>query len=232
MKMNVKYLSWILVPGFLLLVFSCTHEPDIIGANPPIIPNNCNPDTVYFNPEIMPLLLSSCAVSGCHTSDAGGDAFPITDYASIIDKVKPGKASKSELYKIINRSIPELRMPPAPRQPLSQAYITKLETWINQGALNNYCPDDNCDTLNVSFSAHISPIVQTYCQGCHSGNKPSGNLLLTNYSEIINSVSSGKLLGSIQQLSGYKAMPKNGNKLSDCKIRQFELWIEAGTPEN
>jgi len=230
MRVTLKTLILACTMGVLLISSACQHEPDIIGANPPILPNNCNQDTVYFRTEILPLLVSSCAVTGCH--DVGGESFTISDYASIVDKVKPGKAKRSELYKIINRSIPELRMPPAPRQPLSQAYIAKVEKWINQGAINNECNDDNCDTLAVSFSSHIFPVVQNYCQGCHSGNAPSGDLKLTNYGEIVNSISTGKFLGSIQHLSGYKAMPKNSDKLSYCKIRQFEIWIDAGTPEN
>jgi len=217
---------------FLWIFSACRHEPDIVGANPPMIANNCNSDTVYFRTELLPLLVSSCAVSGCHNAESQAEGVQITDYASVMREVKPGQASKSKLYKLITRSIPGLRMPPAPRQPLNPAFISKIEKWINQGASNNFCPEENCDTLNVSFSAHILPVVQNYCHGCHSGAKPSGNLKLTNYSEIVDIAMDGRFLGAVQWLSGYKAMPKDGDKLSDCKIRQIALWIEAGTPEN
>ncbi|MFZ4463097.1 MAG: hypothetical protein ACOYN5_04580 [Bacteroidales bacterium] len=232
--MKFKLSVTFVLGSILLFTVSCKHEPDIVSGVPSLIENTCNQDSVYFQTEILPLLISSCATSGCHESGSGGEAFPITDYASIVRKVKPGNAKKSELYKVINRSIPELRMPPAPRQPLSQAFIAKFGDWIDQGALNNVCNDDNCsDTLDViTFSRHISPMVQNYCQGCHSGNKPGGDIRLTNYAEIVNSVTNGKFVGSIKHLSGYKEMPKNQNKLSDCKIRQVELWIESGTPEN
>ncbi len=220
--------------GWLLLFSACQHEPDLAIAVPPVIENNCNPDSVYFRTEILPVLVSSCGVSGCHDAGSQSEGVRITDYASIMStaEIEPGNASKSDLYKVISRSIAELRMPPPPRPPLSAAHISKIEKWINQGALDNECVSDVCDTLDVKFSSHISPIVQNYCQGCHSGAEPSGGFGLTNYNEIALIASEGSLMGSIRHENAYSAMPKDSDKLSDCQIRQFELWIAAGMPAN
>lgn len=232
MKFDFRILTLSLTIGTLVFTASCEHEPDIVGATPPVIENNCNPDSVYFETEVLPLLVSSCGISGCHDAGTAEEGVVIRDYASIMREVKAGNPSDSELFEVITKSNPEKRMPPAPRQALSQAHIDKIEKWINQGAQNNVCADDNCDTLNVSFSGHIFPVVQNYCQGCHSGSNPSGSLSLTSYSEIANAAANGSLISSLKGIDGYTLMPKDSQKLSDCKIRQFELWIEAGTPEN
>jgi hypothetical protein len=42
----------------------------------------------------------------------------------------------------------------------------------------------------------------------------------------------GKLFGSISHVSGYSAMPKNGNQLTDCQISMVKIWIYQGAPEN
>jgi len=40
------------------------------------------------------------------------------------------------------------------------------------------------------------------------------------------------LMGTIKHESGWSPMPKNGNKLSDCKIQKIDRWILDGTPNN
>jgi hypothetical protein len=42
----------------------------------------------------------------------------------------------------------------------------------------------------------------------------------------------GKLYGTIQHASGYKAMPQNKPKLSSCEIGWVKKWIDAGEPNN
>ena len=52
--------------------------------------------------------------------------------------------------------------------------ITKLRTWINQGARNNAC--DRCDTTDYKFSTAIKPLLQNKCQGCHNPASKGGNI--------------------------------------------------------
>ena len=42
----------------------------------------------------------------------------------------------------------------------------------------------------------------------------------------------GSLYGAISHNPGNSPMPKNGTQLSDCKIKQVKVWIDAGTPNN
>jgi mono/diheme cytochrome c family protein len=200
-------------------------DPDPVG---------CHPDTVYFQNEILPLLISSCGVIGCHDPGTAQDGVVLTDYFSVVNTagVKPGNPEESDLYEVLTEDDPDKRMPPPPNAPLSQDKIEKIRKWILQGALNNSCEEINCDTLQVSFASHIMPTIQLHCFGCHSGSNPGAGILLTNHSEIAQAAGSGTLFAAIDWQNGYSAMPKNGNKLSDCNITQFKKWIENGTPNN
>ncbi len=122
-------------------------------------------------------------------------------------------------------------MPPPPSQPLTQAQISLIYQWIQQGALNNYCASQACDSINVTFSGQIWPTIQSSCTGCHSGSNPGGNITLMNYNDV-KFYATPKIWGSINYLTGYSPMPKNGAKLSDCKIAQFRRWIDLGMPNN
>lgn len=214
---------------------SCVHEP-VLPESPgiPTESGACHPDTVYFQKEILPLLVSSCGVSGCHDPVSARDGVVLTNYASVIStgKVRAGNPNDSDLYESIIETNSSKRMPPPPRQALSAAQIGKIEKWILQGAKNNNCADASCDTVTVSFANHILPNIQTNCLGCHSANQPGGGIALTNHAQIAQSASAGRLMGSIRHVAGFSPMPKNGTKLSNCQITQFKKWIENGTPNN
>lgn len=207
---------------------------DTTFTNPGGGGQECDPDTIYFQNEVLPLLISTCGVIGCHDPGTAQDGIILTDYTSIMQTadVRPGDPEGSDLFEVITDDDPEDRMPPIPRQPLNAVQIAKIEKWILQGAQNNQCETANCDTTNVTFSGQIFPLIQNSCLGCHSGASPSGGLLLTNHSQIASASISGNLMGSIRHENGYSPMPKNGAQLNECTITQFEKWIENGTPNN
>jgi hypothetical protein len=220
----------------ILLMFSCKHEPDVLpdpdpDPDEPIV--LCDPDSVYFKNDILPLLIQSCGVVGCHDPGTAQDGVVLTDYASIIKTgdVRPGRPDNSDIFEVITDNDPDDRMPPPPNAPLSQDEIALIEKWILQGALDNACEED-CDPALGSFSGEIWPTIQKYCLGCHSGSNPQGGLSLEGYSQIAAAANNGSLLGVVKWESGYTAMPLNGNKLTDCEIIQIENWIQNGTPQN
>ncbi len=85
-----------------------------------------------------------------------------------------------------------------------------------------------CDTINMTYSTNVSPILSQSCVGCHSGGAPAGNIPLETFSEVKVQAVNGKLLGSIKHQSGYSAMPKNQSQLSVCDINKVEAWINQG----
>jgi len=188
----------------------------------------CSPDSVYFANDILPLLVSNCSTSGCHDQASAQEGVVLVDYASIISKVHPGDAANSKLYKVLIRS--DERMPPPPAS-LTTAQIQSVQTWINQGALYNVC-DAPCDTLNVTYSQSVWPVIQTNCTGCHSGANPGAGIVLTDHATISAAAATGKLYGSVAHLSGYAPMPKNASQLSECNVAAIRIWIENGTPND
>jgi hypothetical protein len=207
--------------------FNDTTFPEPPGGHP------CDPDTVYFERDLLPILLSSCAQPGCHDAITQQDGVRLTDYASVMEtgKVKPFDPEGSDMYENVVETDPDKRMPPPPLDPWPQENIDLLYKWINQGAQNLFCDEEPCDTTNVTYTGVISGMIQKHCLGCHNNNNPLGGLSLEGYNNVLAVANDGRLLGVINHEAGYPAMPKNAAKLSDCKILQTQTWIDNGTPE-
>jgi hypothetical protein len=136
------------------------------------------------------------------------------------------------LYENITETDPDKIMPPPPKLPLGEDQIALIRKWIEQGAQDLYC-DEICDTTDVTFSDHIwQGIIQPSCFGCHSGPDPGGGIPLEDYDDVWTIGDNGLLTGVVNHEAGYTPMPKNGNKLSDCKITAINKWIEDGMPDN
>jgi hypothetical protein len=193
----------------------------------------CDPDTVYFQNTILPLLQSSCGTIGCHDPGTATERIILTDYQNIMnsDIITPGNPRNSDLYEVITETDPDKIMPPPPNAALTAEQKNAVFIWIQQGALDNYC-DQLCDTVNVTYAETVWPIVQGRCFGCHNGPSPQGGISLDNYENIVAVANTGKLMGSIKHEPGFSPMPQNGAKLSDCNITQIQKWINDGTPNN
>lgn len=90
-----------------------------------------------------------------------------------------------------------------------------------------------CDTTDVNFLNTIEPILATNCFACHSNENAASfgnNLAIEDYQDVVNLQQA--IIGSIKHEPSYSPMPKNGSKLNDCLIRQFEVWIENDFPNN
>ncbi|MCU0348450.1 MAG: hypothetical protein MUC59_16035, partial [Saprospiraceae bacterium] len=184
----------------------------IVDTIPDGIP--CDPDTVYFEVDVLPILISNCAMSGCHNAGSHEDGVVLDNYQNVMNtgEIAPFNPGGSELYEAITETDPEDRMPPPPAAALSAAQKAIIAKWINQGAQNLSCNPNygECDTVDVSYSQAIKPVIDTYCKGCHSGSNPSGNIGLENYNSIKTVALNGKLYGSISWSSGYVKMPQGG----------------------
>ncbi len=194
---------------------------------------NCDPNLVYFEQQILPLIVSNCAQSGCHSNQDHAEGIALTNYGNIMSggEVRPGNPNGSKLYEVITTSDHGDRMPPAPQAPLTSIQAGLISQWIQQGAQNNSC-QNACDTTNVTYSGTISPIVQNYCVGCHSGGSPSGGIGMSTFTEVNSMALDGSLYGSVNHSAGYSPMPKGSNSLSTCQIDQIRIWIAAGSQNN
>jgi hypothetical protein len=194
--------------------------------------NPCHPDTVYFERDILPIMQSTCAQPGCHDAITQQDGVRLTDYASVMatGKIEPGNPDDSELYEVIVDPDPDDRMPPPPNAAMPSEQVAAIRKWIEQGAQNLSCDDEECDTTNITYSNTIESIVSMHCLGCHNDANPLGGLSLQGYDKVVTVANDGRLMGTITHEAGYPAMPKNGMMLSDCKISQIQTWIDNGLP--
>lgn len=225
MKKSTVHLLTLLIAVFsIALVMSCKHEVPV-----PIVP--CDESTVDFNRDVLPLLISKCSM--CHNPSNPSDGIVLTSYESVMnsDVVEPGELEGSDLWERVTESDPSKVMPRPPAQPLSAAELDIIERWIQQGALNVTC-GENCDTSSVTYSGVIRTLIQTKCQGCHTGSGAGGGWDLSTYQGVATVALNGKLMGSVQHLAGFSAMPKGGAKLPDCDIAKFRIWVSAGYPNN
>lgn len=204
---------------------------------PPDTSHPCDPDTVYFEMDVLPILMSSCGKSGCHDATAQ-DGVRLDSYEAVMTSnvIRPGNPNDSELYEKILETDPEKIMPPPPDSPLDPAQMEIIRKWIAQGAQNLYC-DAACDTVNVTFNGTIWPeIIQKHCFGCHNGPNASGGIHLENYNDVSAAANilpgqPGSLMGAITHAAGNSPMPQNQPQLPDCKISQVRNWISLGKPQ-
>ncbi len=247
-------LAFLVLAGIvLMLIAGCRHEPFMMAEDDDFMPMDttvtvidtmsndttqvpCDSTKVYFEQQILPILRSSCAFSGCHDAASAQDGVVLDNYADVVrtGDVRPFDLSGSDLYEVLVEEDNDDRMPPAPRSRLPADQINLIATWILEGAENLMCDNSGqgCQTTNVSFAATIKPIIEVNCQGCHSGGAPSGGIDLSNYAGIKARAESGQLLGSIDWQAGFSRMPQGGAKLDQCKIDQIAAWIAEGAPEN
>ena len=121
--------------------------------------------------------------------------------------------------------------PPSTMINLTDNQISKVATWIDQGARNNACEDLVCDSVDISFAEHVLPLIEQHCKGCHLGNGSSGGFPLTNY-EQISGISGFALFEVMNHENGFSAMPPNIPKLDSCKLQVVRVWIEEGALNN
>jgi hypothetical protein len=218
----------------VFLLPACKHEPlagqdlvDGLGGN--IDEPECDPNTAYFDQQVLPLLISNCAVPGCHDhSTSDNDHIQITSYESLMQS---GIVQDGELWESINEDDPDDIMPRPPQIPLTDAQIALIGQWIQQGAPDNSC-DNACDTVNVTYSGTILPLVQARCLGCHSGGSPQGDLDYSTWDMLHDVAMDGRLAGAIQHQYPFTSMPPSGPMLPPCRIDQFLIWIADGAPNN
>ena len=195
--------------------------------------NSCNVDSVYFVNDVLPILTTNCAYAGCHNTASASDGVKLNNYANIINtgKVKPYQASNSDLYESITATKADKIMPRPPAPKLTPDQIAIIGKWINQGAKNNECVSQACNTVNVSYSTFVKPVLQA-CTSCHRPGNSGGGILLDTYENTKSAALSGKLYGAISWTNGYIKMPNGGSKLNDCYIQKIKSWVDAGALNN
>lgn len=90
------------------------------------------------------------------------------------------------------------------------------------------------DTVNVTYTKDIQPLLSENCGTNNSCHQASGNLSdvpLVTYDDVNNVVITGQLLSSVVHDGNTAEMPKDLPKLQDCQINKIKAWINQGLVE-
>ncbi|MCB9169522.1 MAG: hypothetical protein H6597_06390 [Flavobacteriales bacterium] len=226
------------------LVFACAHEP-VIGPQSPdtaSLPDplpfdtgavaSCDPDTVYFEQQVFPLITAYCTgvgdgEAGCHNAARHAGGVDLHDHAHIHAYVQPGFPTASDLYGVCASGW----MPVGYYALLDSAQLQSIATWIAQGALDNSCPEA-CDTVEVTYSGDLAPLLESHCLGCHQGAPPPSGVSLDSWSACSAAALNGTLAGDVFNMDGHNAMPPAGPALTACQKDEILTWIQHGAPDN
>ncbi|MBS1636859.1 MAG: hypothetical protein JST26_13160 [Bacteroidetes bacterium] len=84
----------------------------------------------------------------------------------------------------------------------------------------------------ISYSANIVPILNTYCNSCHT-YPGSGGIDLNYYTGVKNAALSGQLIHAMQHDTNYVIMPPPPAQAVDtCQRYAIRRWIIEGCPNN
>jgi uncharacterized membrane protein len=231
--MNKRVLYSLLVMVCIItIVGSCKHEIPFLPDSKTAVGDSstpCDPTKVYFQQQVLPILVSNCGQSGCHDATSRKEGIVLTSYNSTMATggIRPGNPNETKIYEVIRSG----EMPPGGYSPLTQLQKDLIYNWILQGAENLVCESACGDTVNITYSLSVKPIIANKCIGCHSGASLQGGIDLSSYAAVKVQVDNGKLWGAVSHGAGYSPMPVGGS-LSTCELVQIQKWINQGAPNN
>lgn len=242
-----------LVLASFLLQFSCSHDnplprspeeagyPEDSGSGEVSNPADgssgnygglsCDSDSVYFENQILPIFIASCAVTGCHDAGTHADDITLLNYNDIMRGIKPGDPRESKYFKVLTLTDTDDLMPIDPQTGegfrLPEDQLALIEEWIIQNAPNNVCND--CDSTVFNFSGPVQAILGTSCAssiGCHASGSNYGQF--TSYAEMKPYIDNGSMMDRVvvkQDMPVAAPLPA-------CDVIILRKWLEAGGPNN
>ena len=121
---NMRILLFFFIALFILSGAGCYYDKEeLLYAGTATV--DCTTVVAKFGADIIPIIQSKCATTGCHSAAAAAGGSALVTYSQIA-----GQASR-----IMQRAVVDKTMPTS--GPLLPAEIAKLKCWINSGALNN-----------------------------------------------------------------------------------------------
>ena len=93
-------------------------------------------------------------------------------------------------------------------------------------------PPEVCDTVSVTYSLTVAPIIEQHCFECHGGAEPSSGIPLEGYDNLKVKVDDGRLIGAIRHRPDFSPMPKDAPALTECTILKIEKWVAEGAQDN
>lgn len=113
------------------------------------------------------------------------------------------------------------------------AYLTGIScSKTSEDQLTPPSENKSCDTVNMTFSNDVQPILNANCYGCHHEGNAYAGVALDTYDGVKQTVVNEQLIGVINQSPGFNPMPPNGSKLTQCNIDKITDWVNRGAVNN
>jgi hypothetical protein len=100
---------------------------------------------------------------------------------------------------------------------------------------NELYPYTDCgDTVNITYSQSIAPIMVANCNVCHSKAVASGGVVTDNYADLSVVAKNGALWTGVNwEGPAQTHMPQGStDKLPQCDLTKIKKWIDAESPNN
>ncbi|HEY8782152.1 MAG TPA: hypothetical protein VIM16_11080 [Mucilaginibacter sp.] len=125
-------IGMILLASSILVMVSCTKNDTVRIDNTPVIKT-----TVSFSKDIQPILIKSCALSGCHSGTVAPNLSAATAYNALENGnlINTSTPKSSEVYLWLTGK-KAVAMPAGSANNPSNINALML-AWITQGAKNN-----------------------------------------------------------------------------------------------
>jgi hypothetical protein len=175
---------------------------------------------VCFTRDVQPIIDAGCAKSGCHDDVTAADGITLITYEQMHEY-------SADIVRVMKRGT----MPPPLWVKLDSTTIATIERWVNEGAKNTSCGSKPPDTMNVTYTRQIEPMIDLYCIGCHAVQESGSGPLLRTYEEVKTEVRYGTLLPVISGEPGYPKMPPGRTSMTSNDVAVFEAWVRQGMKE-
>lgn len=232
-----KTLFLIVLMPFIANFYGCMHEPIKGKPNVVIKLEDRDSNKVYFVNDLLPIIRSSCAVPGCHDSQAPAANVDLSTYESIMNSVVRGDTIVHPFkpgISILNRALRGqdilISMPTPFNFQITETEKNMIGKWVAQGALNNECKQ-TCSDLPITYTKTIKPLINKYCTGCHFGDYAQDGIELEAHSQIAEIALDGRLMNSLLGINNVSRMPQL-TAMPNCEIEQIRKWIADGAPKN
>jgi len=87
-----------------------------------------------------------------------------------------------------------------------------------------------CDTVALSYSIHIHPIIKANCVSCHTPGGQQSSSPMNTFEQVKPYATSREIVQRIRG-DGQPLMPPAG-AMSSCDQEKIAAWVNAGSPNN
>jgi len=89
-----------------------------------------------------------------------------------------------------------------------------------------------CDSVAISFSADVQPVIVNRCLQCHNASDATAGIVLETYEQVKLIVDAGLIPCVVNHEENCPQMPFNSPQLPECQLKAINVWIAEGALDN